>query len=117
VTLTATDLAWVRDEIGAADPPSDSDLGTWMTELGSRTLVALRVLKRRRADVAGGSAVSSFSIPGAFSVGLKGDIAALDRQIARLEALYEQETGKATTDSGVTVGRIFRTDRGVFGLR
>lgn len=117
MALTAVDLAWIRDEIGTADPPSDADLRAWYAELASRTLVALRVLKRRRAEVAGGSAVTSLSIAGAISVGLKGDVAALDRQIARLEALYAQESGQAVSDSGVSEGRIYRTDRGLLGLR
>lgn len=116
MALTPVDLAWIRDEIGTADPPADSDLSVWMTQLNNRILVALRVLKRRRAEVAGGSAVSSLSIAGAISVGLKGDVGALDRQIARLEAAYEAETGVAT-GAEVAVGKVYRTDAGLFGRR
>lgn len=46
--LTETDLAAIRDEIGDSDP-SDDDLYESWDELGHWILVALRVLRRRRA--------------------------------------------------------------------
>lgn len=91
MALTATDLAWVRDEVGTATPPTDADLNASFDVVLSRTLVALRVLKRRRAAAAGGAEVTSFTLSGVLSVGKKTDLKALDSQIARLEALWAAE--------------------------
>lgn len=115
MSLNAVDLAWIRDEIGDATPPEDSDLGVLYATLGNRTLVALRVLKRRRAGLAAGSSVSSFSLAGVFSVGMKGELRALDDQIARLEATYEKETGLTSEGQAATTSRLYRTDTGLLG--
>lgn len=93
MALTSIDLSWIRDEIGDASPPSDADLGASFDSLGNKILVAIRILKRRRAGLAGGG-VSAVTIPGAVSVTLRSDLASLDRQITRLEAQYEAETGE-----------------------
>lgn len=114
MALTDADLAWIRDEVGTQTPPTDTDLDDTYIELGNRTLVAIRVLKRRRAAIAGGSTVDSVSIAGVFSISQRSNIKALDEQIARLEALYLADTGEAVDDgstAGVTFGRLTRTDR------
>ena len=110
--LTDLDLAWIRDEIGDTTPPTDDDLRESFEVLDNRTLVAIRVLKPRRAALPGGSPVDSFSIAGVLSVTQRSNIKALDEQIARLEALYSGDTGQDIGDGGgVTFGRITRRDR------
>jgi hypothetical protein len=87
---TDEELAWIRDEIGDAVPPTDDDLADSFDELGGvKVLVALRILKRRRAGLVGGGGVTGFTLTGVLSVQQRSDVAALDRQIARLELLAE----------------------------
>lgn len=77
----------VRDEIGSGEP-SDDALATLLEDSdGSWRAVALRVLKRRRADIAGAAGkVSQVSLSGVLSVAFTGgDLRSLDNQIARLE--------------------------------
>jgi len=112
MALSDDDLAWIRDEVGDTTPPTDGDLDDLYDTLGHRTLVALRVLKRRRASLAGGSTVDSFTLTGVFSVSQKADLKALDTQIARLEGAYAAESGVPDLDSGVTTGRLQRFDTG-----
>lgn len=107
MALTDVDLAWIRDEIGDATPPSDGDLEDTWDLLGHRILVALRIIKRRRAALAGGG-VQSIAIPGAVSVSLRSDLKSLDAQIARLEAEYEAETG-VDLPGGASSTRLRRT--------
>ena len=105
MALTLVDLALVRDEIGTSSPPTDTELDDSYDELHHWLLVALRVLKRRRAALAAGG-VQAVSIPGAVSVTLRSDLASLDRQIVRLEARYATETGEVLDEaSGSTVLR------------
>ena len=99
----------IRDEIG--NTPDDDAIEELYTELGHWIPVALRVLKRRRADAAGGGQeASSFTLSGVLSVSLgKANLTALDGQIERLEAMWAVENGETPT-SGVTFGRIYRPD-------
>lgn len=101
MALTATDLDLIRDEIGVASPPSDTDLQTYGVALAGRwRLVALRVLKRRRAAAAGGSDASSFSLSGVLSVSnSKTDLVALDAQILRLEQEEDADTDGGNASS------------------
>jgi len=110
MALADTDIALIRDEIGAT--PDDADLYEMGDELGHWLPVAIRVLKRRRADAtAGGSEATTFSLAGVFSVGLsKADLRSLDSQIERLEAQWAAYNGEAV---GVVVGRMVRPDRAV----
>lgn len=101
--LHAVDLDWVRDEIGTATPPDDAELHRSYQDTKSRTLVALRVLKRRRAASAGGATADSFTLAGVLSVSTKTDLKSLDAQIARLEAVYAAElAGTDVDESGTT---------------
>jgi len=95
MALTSIELDLIRDEIGASTPPADADLQVYADALGGGwRLVALRVLKRRRASSAGGSEASSFSLSGVLSVSSsKADLGALDAQILRLE---QDETAEST---------------------
>ncbi len=107
-TLTAADLALIRDEIGTGDP-ADTDLRKSYAALGHWMPVAIRVLKRRRAAASAGGDVSQVSIPGAVGVTLgKADLAALDRQIAALEARYEALTGQDVGDLSFTISHTYR---------
>ena len=100
----------IRDEIGS--DPDDDTLDEIHAETGHWILTALRVLKRRRADAAGGGQeTKSFTLAGVLSVSMgSANLTALDGQIARLEALYAGENGDGST-SGVTFGRLHRADR------
>lgn len=88
MALTDIDLALIRDEVGAH--PDDNTLYVWGDELGHWLPVAIRVLKRRRADAAaGGQETASFALSGVLSVGMtKTDMRVLDEQISRLEAKW-----------------------------
>lgn len=107
--MTPTDLAHLRDELGST--PDDATLEEWHDELGHWLPVAIRALKRRRADAtAGGQEATSFSLDGVLSVGLsKADIRSLDAQIKRLEDQWATEQG--APDPHPTVTRIIRPDR------
>ena len=103
--LTDSDLELIRDEIGAT--PDDDELFDMFDQLGHWLPVAIRVLKRRRADATTSAGAKSFSLDGVLSVGLSTtDIRALDGQIARLEAEWANY-GKTSTN----IGRITRRDR------
>ncbi len=107
--MTDTDLAHIRDEVG--DDPTDLVLDDYFDELAHWMPVAIRVLKRRRANAtAGWQQTKAFSLDGVLSVGLAtADLANLNAQIARLEALWAAEDDDPTT--GVTTARITRRDR------
>src|SRR5690554_6413742 len=109
MALTPTDIDLIRDEVG--NDPTDSVLYAWGDELGHWLPVAIRVLKRRRADAsAGGQETTSFALPGVISVGMtKADLRGLDTQIARLEAQWATLNGEDTTRAVVRVMR--RPDR------
>ena len=104
------DLQRIRDEIGTS--PDDDTIEEIHADTGHWILTAVRVLKRRRADAAGGGQeTKSFTLTGVLSVGLgSANLSALDRQIERLEALYAGENDEDAT-SGVTFGRMHRADR------
>jgi hypothetical protein len=104
--LTTVDINWIRDEIGTATPPSDSDLDTSFDELGSREYVALRVLKRRRADLLANPA--SFTITGVLSQDASANLRILDAQIAPLQASIDAEFGGLATATSVSAGRVDR---------
>lgn len=110
MTMTDTDLAHIRDEVG--DQPADTVIDDWFDELGHWLPVAIRVLKRRRANAAaGGQQTKTFSLDGVLSVGLStADLPKLDTQIARLEAAWAAEQGGVDEDA-VTTARIRRPDR------
>lgn len=106
MALTDVDLEAVRDEIGSAIPPTNGQLNASYDVLGSWRAVALRVLKRRRADLSG-QEVGSVTLPGVASVTLRSNLAALDRQIARLELELDAESSVDGVP-GARVGRIHR---------
>jgi hypothetical protein len=111
--ITDTDLQLIRDEIGTSTPPTDDDLDDSWRQLGHWLPVAVRVLKRRRADIAaGGQSVQSLNLAGAISVGFGGaDLRTLDAQILRLEARWEALTGAPPVDEpAVASGRLHRAD-------
>lgn len=107
--MDAISLNRIRDEVGAS--PDDDTLEEIHAEVGHWILTALRVLKRRRADAAGGGQeTKSFTLSGVLSVSMgTANLAGLDSQITRLEALYAAESGTPT--SSVTFGRLHRADR------
>lgn len=100
-------LPHVRDYVGAT--PDDTTLYTLAVDATYWQEVALRVLRRRRADAtAGGQQPKTFSLDGVLSVGLSTtDIKALDATITDLEAQLAARTATTPTQ----VGRITRPDR------
>lgn len=108
MALTPTDIDLIRDEVG--NDPTDSVLYAWGDELGHWLPVAIRVLKRRRADAtAGGQETTSFALSGVLSVGMtRADLRALDGQIERLESQWAALNGEPT---GTTVQTMRRPDR------
>lgn len=109
MAMTDNDLAHIRDEVG--DEPDDTTIDDYFDELGHWLPVAIRVLKRRRANAAaGGQETKSFSLDGVLSVGLStANLSNLDAQIASLETLWAAEQGDAA--DGVSTARIRRADR------
>ena len=104
-TLTDNDLELIRDEVGAT--PDDDALFDMFDVLGHWIPVAIRVLKRRRADATTSAGAKSFSLDSVLSVSLATtDIKALDNQIARLENMWANH-GKTFTN----IGRVTRQDR------
>lgn len=103
MAMTDEELGQVRDEIGATIPPTDGQLHASYDVVGSWAGVALRVLKRRRAAIAGGSDVSGFTLAGVLSVTKRTDVKILDAQIARLEVLTAEGT-----DGGALSTRLHR---------
>ena len=105
--LTAADLAAIRDEIGEGTDPSTTELRKSFTELGHWMLVALRVLRRRRAALTTGGDVTQVNLPGAIGVTIgKPDLSALIEQIDALQARYDAETGAG--ENVATAGRLTR---------
>jgi hypothetical protein len=102
--LTTVDLNWVRDEIGTGTPPSDDDLDGFFDELGLREAVALRVLKRRRADLlADPTSFSLFS--GVLSADTSANLRSLDAQIKPLQAIVDAQFGTLSAASSSLPGR------------
>lgn len=108
MALSSEDREWVRDEIGTAIPPTNGQLDASFDELGSRIAVAIRILKRRFAELAGGE-VGAVNLAGVASVTLRSNLAALERQIARLQGELAVEAGDVDGVPGARVGRIHRT--------
>lgn len=110
MSLSDVNLALIRDEVG--DTPDDSTLEELYADLAQVSWIptALRVLRRRRAAQAGGE-VKNVSLPGGLSIGLAGNLASLDRQIARLEAMLHTVDPDAEPDTAA-VGRITRPGAG-----
>ena len=106
--FSPSDLERTRDYVG--ESPDDDTLYTMAEEASHWQEVALRVLRRRRADAASGESVTSFSLSGVLSIGQKAaDLGTLDAAIADLEAQLDALTGRGST--AVQVGRIVRPDR------
>lgn len=95
--MTGDDLAWLRAELGASEPPSDLDLSEAFNRLGSREAVALEVVRGRLAKWTEGPA--SINVGGEYSQNVGANITHLEKQEKRLQ----DATGT------VTVTRPLRT--------
>jgi hypothetical protein len=105
MAMTDTELAEIRDEVGAE--PDDETLDGFFDQLGAATLVSLRVLRRRRGDLLGQP--KSFTLTGVLSV-TSGEIDALDAHIRRLEARASAlGLDDAGASGGLTVTHLSRT--------
>lgn len=107
--LTDQNLAQIRDYVGTTDP-SDNTLYEYAETATYWQEVALRVLRRRRAELTlTGTNANSFTLTGVLSVGMKtGDTKVLDEMINDLQNQLNQLTGKPT---GMTVSKLRRYDR------
>jgi hypothetical protein len=66
--LSDSQRAYVRSEIGSAEPPSDSDLDDRFDALGHVSGLILEVLRGRRADlIAAGGVSTGFTVSGFYS--------------------------------------------------
>lgn len=103
--LTLNDIANIRDYIG--DQPPDNELYGIAPTVTYWQEIALRVLRRRRANAAaGGTDTTSFALSGVFTVGMaKTDFASLDTAIKDLENQIAQLNGKT---SGLSFAPITR---------
>lgn len=108
--LTDNDLDHIRDWVG--DEPDDNTIEELFDVQGHWMPTALRVLRRRFTNAtAGGQQTTSFSLDGVLSVGMsKADLNALDRLIARLQAMWDEHQG-VKAGSRAQVAPIARTDR------
>lgn len=82
MALTDDELAWVRSEIGSADPPSDADLHTIHDRVDDAALVVGEVLTTRLADLL--SKPAQFTVPGEYGQDVSSNIAGLQEQLKRL---------------------------------
>lgn len=102
MSLTADDLAKVRQMVGSATPPTDADLDAIYDRLGKVDDVALEVLQGRFAGLLAGPA--KWAVEGDFSIDATANIAALRQQITRLQ----DSAGEAPV---MTVHSLTRADR------
>lgn len=98
---TSAELAYIRSEIGVADPPSDDELIRRFERLGSANAVALEVIKERKAELM--AAPLSETFPGEYSRNSEGNLRALERRAAKLE-----EKVAAEQSGTLSVGRLTR---------
>ena len=119
MSLSATDLALIRDESGTAPPPLDVDLSPASDDTaalpgGPHWLpVAIRSLKRRRAAVVGGGggSVEQLNLSGVLAVTLsKADTVELTKQIQRLEYRWQALSGNPADEPLAGSGRLQRRD-------
>jgi len=107
--LLEIDLARVRDYTGV-QVPTDLEIYVLAEAETYWQEVALRVLRRRLADLNTGDGIASVSLSGELSVTFtRADIPTIRAAINRLEADLLIITGEA---SGTVVGRLSRSDRG-----
>lgn len=97
LTIPAASLDEVRGWVG--DTPSDIDIDALWVQLGGVELVALRVLRKRRATMLANP--TSFNVQGDYSQSTVANLQYLDSLIVQLE----QMTG---TGHVVTAGHLVR---------
>jgi hypothetical protein len=107
---TAADLAtirqWCGSDVGADGDQFDLiDVDERLDRLSSANMVALEILRQRRADLVHAGKVD---VDGDVSHDPKDSIAALDRDIGRLEAVIGIESGDGTVTTSLMVRRSER---------
>lgn len=103
--MTDQQYEWLRSLLGARCPSQD-DAEDLYDSLGSIRAVALQYLRAWRADLL--ASPTSVNIPGAVGVGWSGNIAALDKVIASVEAGPDDPTAPTPADDGPpVVGVVF----------
>jgi hypothetical protein len=85
VALTEDELALVRDEIGIADPPSDSDLDDIHERRGGLVGVVRAVWAGRLADLL--ALPATFSVSGEYSQSTSANIEAIRKRLSELSGL------------------------------
>lgn len=83
MALTPADLAYIREEIGTAEPPTDDDLNAVFDRVGSVTGVAAAVIRKRLSDALN-EGPASFSADD-YSENRARNIDGWEKQLTRLE--------------------------------
>lgn len=85
MALEADELAQVRDEIGVAEPPSDSDLDDIHDRVGGTVGVVRAVWAQRLAALL--ALPASFNVSGEYSQNTSANIEAIQKRLAQLSSL------------------------------
>ncbi|MER6844847.1 hypothetical protein [Streptomyces platensis] len=103
--------SWLLSQLGS--DTNLADLNTRYTRLGRARAVAIEILNQRKADLIAQPSV--IGVSSVVNINTTGNIAALERQIALLEAddapLAPDETADTTDDSGSRFGVIRLIER------
>ena len=102
VALDAATIDAIREWVGSA--PDDNTVESTYQRTGTVELAALRILRQRRADLI--SSPAEWDLDGDYGQKTTANLAALDAQIAALEAI----TGAAGAGTMVT-SQLVRPDR------
>jgi hypothetical protein len=103
--MTDEQYAWLRSILGSRCPSEDQAAEDY-DNLGSIKAVALQYLRAWRTELIGQP--TSVTIPGAVGVGWSGNIAALDKVIASVEAGPDDPTAPGADDgTPAVVGVVF----------
>lgn len=108
MTITADELAEIREWIGSAVPPSDGTLEEWFGTLGSTAAVARRVVRQRLADLR--ATAAKFTAEGDYSEDWSANIATLERLERTLASAVTAATAADGTGT-LTTGLLTRADR------
>lgn len=105
--LATSEMDSIRDYVGT-QVPTNTEIYVMAADCSTWPEVALRILRRRLADITAGGGTTSVSIDGVMSVSFtRADVSSISASIMRLEQIMVEDAG----GSLVTVGRIVRPDR------
>lgn len=108
MALTDDQLSIVRDEIGPADPPSDSDLDDLHDRYGGLVGVVRAVWKQRLAVLLGTPA--SFTVVGEYGQNTSANIDAIRRRLFELSGAPD-DSDEIPPSSGATSVKFYPMQR------